>query len=376
MNEDRDKGETLEGLADGVRADASRPAGTEAQGLDAYQDSYGRGPAATAGSEPGSIPDEPGGGSLLMGIVGALLGALIGVIPWYLASRYLNFFIGWLGFLVGYAASYGYRLLKGKRSTGVAMAVVIIASCLAFMAADMVSNISALCAKPNWAALAASYGMNPIEFAYRVLTLPDNIKLVLPNLLIGMGIGVLGVFSARPQIVKYTDPQNANRMAAASNPSSATQYAGPDGVYQATAPASMPDSFEVRYPRSSTIIYAAIAIVLLGFGCMMLIGANGEDDYVLSVIFLLPMLLMLWMTINSASRLQVANGHFTSFGLFGRKRDFEINDIGHAHVSGRGAQRRVTLFDRDGRPLAGCQSSMRGFATLMDYITGHRLPLQ
>ena len=108
----------------------------------------------------------------------------------------------------------------------------------------------------------------------------------------------------------------------------------------------------------------------------MLIGANGEDDYVLSVIFLLPMLLMLWMTINSASRLQVANGHFTSFGLFGRKRDFEINDIGHAHVSGRGAQRRVTLFDRDGRPLAGCQSSMRGFATLMDYITGHRLPLQ
>ena len=68
--------------------------------------------------------EEPPRGSALTGILGALFGALVGVVPWFLASTFADFFVGWLGFLVGVAACWGYRLFKGRRSTRFAMATV------------------------------------------------------------------------------------------------------------------------------------------------------------------------------------------------------------------------------------------------------------
>lgn len=45
--------------------------------------------------------EKPPRGNALLGIRGALLGALIGAVPWFLASTFANIFVGWLGFLWG-----------------------------------------------------------------------------------------------------------------------------------------------------------------------------------------------------------------------------------------------------------------------------------
>lgn len=83
--------------------------------------------SADASPTAHSDEDEPRG-SIAGGIVGALLGALVGVIPWFLASTYTSFFIGWLGFLVGVAACFGYKLLHGRRSARFATVTVIVCS--------------------------------------------------------------------------------------------------------------------------------------------------------------------------------------------------------------------------------------------------------
>ena len=48
-----------------------------------------------------------------LGILGALIGGIIGSIPWIVIALTTNFFIGWLGFVIGISALYGYKKLGG-----------------------------------------------------------------------------------------------------------------------------------------------------------------------------------------------------------------------------------------------------------------------
>lgn len=160
----------------------------------------------------------PRRGSLLLGSLGALLGALIGAIPWVLVSTFTGFFVGWLGFLVGYAACLGYRALGGLRSTRAAMTVILLVSVLALLGADLASNMLVLCTDPGWQRSAARYGIPVARLAFDSLMMPENWHLILPNLLVGMLIGLLGVFSARLHVLKYTDPEKAAQLEAAKVP--------------------------------------------------------------------------------------------------------------------------------------------------------------
>ncbi len=64
----------------------------------------------------------------VLGFVGALLGGLVGAIPWAIASS-TGWFVSWLGFVIAIAASKGYDLMKVKVSTQkiwfVAIAVIV-----------------------------------------------------------------------------------------------------------------------------------------------------------------------------------------------------------------------------------------------------------
>ena len=137
--------------------------------------------------------EEPPRGSALTGILGALFGALVGVVPWFLASTFADFFVGWLGFLVGVAACWGYRLFKGRRSTRFAMATVIVCSLLALFAAEIASWMYVLCSDPEWQADAAWYGIPVAQLAWESILMPENWGIMAPSMLMGMVIGVLGV---------------------------------------------------------------------------------------------------------------------------------------------------------------------------------------
>lgn len=54
-------------------------------------------------------------GSIFTGIIGALLGATIGAIPWAIAS-YNGWFMAILGLLIGFLANKGYELCKGREN--------------------------------------------------------------------------------------------------------------------------------------------------------------------------------------------------------------------------------------------------------------------
>ena len=137
--------------------------------------------------------EEPPRGSALTGILGALFGALVGAVPWFLTSTFADFFVGWLGFLVGVAACWGYRLFKGRRSTRFAMATVIVCSLLALFAAEIASWMYVLCSDPEWQADAAWYGIPVAQLAWESILMPENWGIMAPSMLMGMVIGVLGV---------------------------------------------------------------------------------------------------------------------------------------------------------------------------------------
>ncbi len=69
-------------------------------------------------------PYEEKQGSVLTGLVGAVLGALLGAVAWAAVAILLDIIAGLLGLLIGFLASKGYDLFKGR--TGKAKLVCVI----------------------------------------------------------------------------------------------------------------------------------------------------------------------------------------------------------------------------------------------------------
>lgn len=61
----------------------------------------------------------------IRGAIGALLGGIIGSIPWIIAYNY-GWFVGWLGFLIGAAANKGYKILGGRPGKAKPLVIVLI----------------------------------------------------------------------------------------------------------------------------------------------------------------------------------------------------------------------------------------------------------
>lgn len=166
------------------------------------------------------------------GILGGLLGALVGAVPWFLVATFTGFFVGWLGFLVAWCSYFGYRLFRGVKNKAFALSVIIICSVAAIIFSDFCGNMVALYRDADWQATAAQYGVSVAELAFVSITATENLSILLPNLLIGLAIGVLGIISIRKQVAAYVAPAVSQQDAAP------ISVSVPDGEQYAPTPVS------------------------------------------------------------------------------------------------------------------------------------------
>ena len=331
---------------------------------------YSPGPQGPVSYRP-EVPEDQG--SALMGIFGALLGALVGAVPWFLVSTFTSFYVGLLGFLVGWAAAFGYRKLKGRKSFGLAMAVVVICSLLALVAAEYGSYLYALCTDPDFQSTAEWYGIPTVWLALRYLLLPQVFEDILPNLAIGLLIGAFGIFSSGGYVRQYTDPEMAAEIA--QRVQAARSSLNPAGNFQSTG-LELPRQFTVSFGegrKTLLIVLAVVEFLLIAFLLMLggLLGSEGETES-------LGLILILCLVV----------GAVMVFALFQMRRRIDVDgdyllvkgqpvgawDI--ANVSMSTFNGAIKLYGHDNRVLAQFNNNMKNAPLMMQWLKERNIPLR
>lgn len=327
---------------------------------------------------PGEIRDSGGGAGYLTGLAGALLGALAGAIPWFLVSTFTAFFVGWLGFLVGWAASWGYQKLRGAKKRGYAAAVVLLSSILAILAAEVGSWMFVLCTDPEWQESAAYFRISVARLAWESLWMPENLPRVLPGMAVGLLIGGLGILSARQKLLAYIDPERAAQTA------QRVRTAAPQMAAQRTASASqgtgmpLPREFTLHL-RPSAHKVGYVCVGLAGVFFLLFLGiAVGFDTWdalpvgcVLSLILLAEGVLI--VRLNGRYCLKVEGERLRFVPRIGNPRTFTVQEIGWVKVSNSMTR---TLYGQDGQVLAKLNANLENMILLNQYFNEHQVPLR
>lgn len=148
--------------------------------------------------------DEADSSGYLMGVIGALIGAIVGAIPWFLVANFMNMYVGWLGFLIGWASLFGYKMLHGVKKTGYATAVIFICSLVCIILATFGIYVYSLFKEPEIVEYARALGLSKIRFTFELLKMPEVLPDVIKDFAIALVIGVIGVISTKGQINVYT----------------------------------------------------------------------------------------------------------------------------------------------------------------------------
>lgn len=181
----------------GVRLTAAGMANMTPEALVSYIDgwtAYAEGAAASSFDNKFQSYREPLA-AYFRGAAGALLGALVGVIPWVL-SGFLGFQLWIFGILVSVAAFYGYRQLRGAHATGFAVGAIVIASLLAVFVGEVVGGAFSL----------VLYSETPITFwaALSACLTPAGLIWVAQDAVFGLLCCALGFFGIRGKVMEYT----------------------------------------------------------------------------------------------------------------------------------------------------------------------------
>ena len=326
---------------------------------------------------PGPYSPDPQGpeisedqGSIPMGAVGALLGALVGAIPWFLVSAFTTFYVGWLGFLVGWAAAFGYRKLKGRKSFGLAMATVVISSLLALIVAEYGSWMLRLCMDPDWQADAAYYGIPVARLAFESLLLPENLEIILPGLVMGLVLGGLGILAAGTYVRQYTDPGMAAEIARR-----AQMIRNPLAGFQSTG-LELPRRFTVGFGngRKTLLIVLAVVEFLLIALLLMIGGLMGSWGYTDTFGLMLSLCLivgavMVFAVLQMRKHIDVDGDYLLAKGqTFGA---WDIANVSMSQLNGA-----IKLYGHDNRVLAQFNNNMKNAPLMMQWLREHNIPLR
>ena len=293
-------------------------------------------------------------GSVLFGFAGAFFGAAIGVIPYGAALLFYDPSMDnrevWesLGLIVGYCACLGYRGMRGRRSTATAYVVVALCALLTMTAANAVTELHTL--------ISAGARLN-------IETLRSLLKAQWwTGTAVGAAFGMLGIWSARPFLLWYTDIDAAVR-----------KYGEP--AFKAPVRHQMlPQTFTVQNSRRRDVAAGACSVL---FGALLVISVFAFDPVEergwLAVSFLVypPCIAGSVYTLlcRQNYRLEAEGEYLCYTNAFGIQRDFYAGDIygwGRSPLTGN-----YKLYDREGWLLGWFGPEMENSTLLIQYLREH-----
>lgn len=296
-------------------------------------------------------------GNKLSGILGAFLGAIIGVIPWFLASTFANFFIGYLAFLTGLASFFGYKLFKGYKSNKFATTTIIICCILVLFMAEITSWMFILCNDYEIQMEALYYGVSAIQLSWWIITLPENLSFMAPDMLVAMLIGILGVISIRTKVKSYTNPNYLQE-----------KYS------DVTVENNVSEFFIVQENKVVKIIYYVFGIgfILLSLvytGIMIFVLKSLDVlkiGYIIMFfsISLLFLALGIFFIFNALRKIIVEDNIITYISMFNKTNSFNVSDIVKVVVTTNG----MKLLSSDNKTLAYFKNNQDNAELMKKYL--------
>jgi hypothetical protein len=317
---------------------------------------------------PGCSPEieSPAAGGYASGLIGALIGAAVGTVPWFLAATFAGFYIGWLGFLIGWAALFGYKLLHGAKNTAYSIVVIYLLSLLAIGAAYFFSSMVYLFEDADFAFTVQTAGISKTQATWLVLTDSSNTALVIRDLGVSYLIGVLGLLSIWKSAKAYTDPSSV----------SAAASAGTVGEIADTG-FSLPAGFELREKKGNKII-GIICIAFFGI-CLvssLIVGLSSNDAemYACAAGFTVFTLLgVLTLMSYNRHRLTVSGENITFSSFTGKAETFTTAQIGFVKKQNLNS---LKLYSPDGRQLAKVSTDMENYPLFLQFLVQRNVELR
>jgi MFS family permease len=134
--------------------------------------------------------------SYVAGCIGALLGALVGAVPWVIVGQ-LGFQASILGALIGSAAMFGYTRFGGKLGRATAW-IIALSTLLGVVAAELTST--AIFFKSNDYAISL--------YNYRIMyTDPEVARGSWTSLIVGLAMAGLGVWRIIAKLARAARPE-------------------------------------------------------------------------------------------------------------------------------------------------------------------------
>ncbi|MCQ2554179.1 MAG: hypothetical protein MJ171_00820, partial [Clostridia bacterium] len=270
-------------------------------------------------------------GSSLRGILGAFIGALIGSIPWFIAYAFLDFFSAWLGALVGFTSLYGYKKMGGVKDTKKATVVTLLTSAAAIVISMISALLFLLVREPDFIEVAEEFNVPVLSLAWSAVFSVDSLPYILPNLGIGLFLGVLGIFFTRNSVLKYTEPDKYEE-----------RFMSPlkmQGTESDSDSESVVSDFTVREKKSTLIALYVCAAIFIIFAAGLLIVAGyiiieEDEDIGLAVLFSVMGLVFLFVSVllisHKKRRVLVRGTGIEASPVLGKTKYFSVDEIGTA----------------------------------------------
>ena len=133
-------------------------------------------------------------GSYFTGAIGAVLGGLLGAIPW-VVLLYLGYFASVVGFLIGWLANKGYELLRGKNGRG-KIVILILVTLMVVIIGNLAVDVVVLAEMITSGELPGyTYGDILPSIFYMLQTDSEYLSATLVNLGMGLLFAFLGLGS-------------------------------------------------------------------------------------------------------------------------------------------------------------------------------------